>query len=163
MAADHVELVIVEWPRLLQDRVWDGELADVVHEPADRELPETAARKAEALADLHCEMGDPAGVLLGVLVLPGEPERDPADVRAEEDLLGDHEILRLEVAGEGPRLDGVREVDRNRDADDQDSVQLEHVAEPPTELGRGQGQRRDERPFRARSARPGRRDPGCGA
>ena len=50
------------------------------------------AESPSALADLDGAQRDAARVLLGVLVLLGEPERDRADVRAEEDLLGGDEI-----------------------------------------------------------------------
>ncbi len=70
---------------------------------ADRERSQPARREAELLADLDGAQRDAARVLLGVLVLLGEPERDRADVRAEEDLFGGDEIGRMEVAGERAR------------------------------------------------------------
>ena len=118
-------LRVVERPGLLEDRVGDGELADVVEQAADREVAEVALREAEALADLHRPERDPARVLLGVGVAPAELDRERADVRAEEALLGVHELGRVEVAGERPRLDAACEVERDRDADDEDAVELE--------------------------------------
>ena len=98
-----------------------------------------------ALADLHGPQRDAARVLLGVGVARAELDRERADVRAEEALLGVHELDRVEVAGERPRLGAAREVERDRDADDEDAVELEPVAEPPAELDVGQRERRDER------------------
>ena len=48
---DHVVLVLIERPRLVQDRVRNRELADVVDQPADRERAQTTRRQAEQLAD----------------------------------------------------------------------------------------------------------------
>ena len=66
---DDVVLVVVERARLLQDRLRDRELADVVQEPADREAAQARGGEAELLADLDRERRDAARVLLrrGVL------------------------------------------------------------------------------------------------
>jgi len=52
VAADDGELLLVETGWLLEDRVGDGELADVVEEAADREGTEPACGEAELIADL---------------------------------------------------------------------------------------------------------------
>ena len=100
----------------------------------------------------HGEQRDAAGVPLGVFVLLGERDREGADLRAEEDVLGLHELGTREIAGERPALRGAREIDRDGDADEQDPVQLHLVADPPAELLPGHRQGGHERGREPRDA-----------
>ena len=145
MLLDDRVLVVVERARLLEDRVGHRELADVVHEPADRERAQATRREPEQLTDLDRAQRDATRVALGVRVLVGEPHRQCADVRAEEDVLGGDEVGAAQVAGERPRLRGAREIDRDGDPDEQDAVELHLVPDPPAELRVVHRQRRDER------------------
>jgi hypothetical protein len=63
--AHDCELVVVERARLREDLVRHRQLADVVQEPADRELAETGRGDAELLSHRHGEQRDPAGVAGG--------------------------------------------------------------------------------------------------
>src|SRR6185369_6928736 len=55
MCLDDRKLVVVERARLLQDRVRNRKLPDVVKQPAHREAAEAGAREAHLLADLNGE------------------------------------------------------------------------------------------------------------
>ncbi len=142
---DRRVLVVVERARLLQDLVGDRELADVVDEPADRERPQAAPRQPELVADLHRAKSDTARVALRVLVLLRERDRQRAHLRAEEQVLGGDELRGGQIARKRPRLRGAREVDRDGDADHENAVELDLVADPPAELLVVHGQRGHER------------------
>ena len=116
-----------------------------MHEPADRERAQPARGEPEQLPDLDGAQRDATRVALRVRILVGEPHRQRAHVRAEEDVLRGDEIGAAQVAGERPRLRGTREVDRDRDPDEQDAVELHLVPDPPAELRVVHRQRRDQR------------------
>ncbi len=138
-------LGVVQRPGLLEDRVRNGELPDVVDEAADRQRAEPAGREPELLADLDGTQRDATRVALGVGVLLGERHRQGANLGAEEDVLGRNEVGTAEVTGQRTRLCRVRQVDRDADADDEDPVELDLVPDPPAELAEVHGQRRDHR------------------
>ena len=66
-------------------------------------------------------------------------------MRAEEHLFGGDHVGRVQVACERAGLSGVGEIERDRDSDDHDPVELEHVPEPPAEVGVAHRQRSHER------------------
>ena len=134
-----VELGVGERPRLLQDRVGHGELADVVQETADREVAETLGREPELVADLCRAKRDPARVLLGVRVLLGELDEERADVRSEKGLgLGD-EVRAAEISEQGARArDSAPQVVGDGEAHGRDPDDLEDVTEPPAEVPEGE-------------------------
>ena len=151
-------------PGFLRIASGTDELADVVDE-ARRSRACAAGRgeRPRRRPDLHGAERDAAGVLLRVLVLLREPQRQRPHVRAEEDLLGGDELGGAQVTGERAGLRGVREVEGDGHGDDQDPVELEHVAEPPAEVGVGQRQRRDERDAEPRGGRSRRSGRPCAA
>ena len=63
MAADEGRLVGVERPHLLEDRVGDRELADVVQLRGELELLEGVIRQPKASPDAEAKSSDPADVL----------------------------------------------------------------------------------------------------
>jgi len=89
---DHGELVVLERPGLLQDRVRHRELADVVQQPADRELTQTGGRQPELLADLDGAQRDPARVLVGRRVLLVQAREQAAQEREAPDDVGDQRV-----------------------------------------------------------------------
>jgi hypothetical protein len=114
----------------------------------ERAQPER--RETQLLADLDAEHRNPARVLLGVLVLVGEPKHERADAGAEECLAGRDEVGGGQPARKRARLVRAVEVVRNRGADEPDAQDLVRVAEPPAELevlvDEGTGERgREER------------------
>ena len=145
MLLDDRELVVVERPGLLQDRVRDRELADVVQQTADREAAQARGREAELLADLDRERGDAAGVLLGRRVLLGEAHHERAHAGAEERLLGGDDLAGAEVPDERARLAAAAQVVGDGTADERDAEQFEDVAEPPAEIHEGEHERAVER------------------
>jgi hypothetical protein len=134
VALDDHELLVRQRARLLEDRVGDRELADVVHESAGGERAHAAGRETELLADLDRAERYAARVLLRVLVLLREADREGANVGAEERLLGRDQVGAADVADERPRLRGTPEVEGDGRSDDDDSDELEAVPEPPAEL-----------------------------
>src|SRR5256885_10082322 len=66
---DRSELLVVEPLRLLENAFGHRELADVVEQPADRQVAETSGRKAQFLADLDGTQRDATSVFLRRLVL----------------------------------------------------------------------------------------------
>src|SRR5207302_1614106 len=78
--------LVVEGARLLQDRVRDRELPDVVYESPDRKRPQPAGREAEGFTDLNCKKRDATRVLRRVLVLLGEAHSQRPYMRTEEGL-----------------------------------------------------------------------------
>jgi hypothetical protein len=103
-----------------------------------------ARREPEQLPDLHGAERDAARVLLGVVVALSEAERERAHVRAQERLLGEDEVGRVQVAGQRPRLDGAGEIEGDGGADGEDAVELQAVTEPPAELDVRHRQRRHQ-------------------
>src|SRR5207302_2915556 len=89
---DEGVFVVLERRRLLQDRVGQGELADVVEQAADREAAQAGRRQTELLAYLDREGRDPARVLLGRGVLLRQAHHERPDTGAEERLLGDDDL-----------------------------------------------------------------------
>ena len=75
-------LVGVERPGLVQDRVGDADLADVVQQRDGGELGELVAVEAEARADVDREVVDGVGVLAGVAVARLERRGERAHDRA---------------------------------------------------------------------------------
>src|SRR5581483_48500 len=69
---DDAELGVGQGCRLLQDLVRDRELADVVEEPADRQVAEPVRWQAELLADLNGTQRDPSRVFFRRAVLVRE-------------------------------------------------------------------------------------------
>ena len=69
MALHHDPLVVVERARLVEDRLGDPDLADVVHQRADLDRIEIRARVAEPLRKPDRDVGDALGVTAGVVVL----------------------------------------------------------------------------------------------
>ena len=141
MRLDDGELVVVERPGLLQDRVGDGELADVVQKTADRHASEACAREAHLLADLDSEHGDAACVLLRGRVLRPERDHERPDARTEERLLRRDDLARAQIAHERTRASAAVKVVRQRSSDERDAEHLEHVPEPPTEIHECQDER----------------------
>ena len=123
-------------PGFLQDHVGDGELADVVQQPADRERAEVPLRQAEALADLHGPQRDPARVLLGVGVALPELDRR-ARGRASR---GSAPRSARARPRRGRRRAGATarcgEVERDRDPDDEDAVELDRRGRATSRAGR---------------------------
>src|SRR5262249_35263873 len=62
MLLDQPALAVRQRARLRQDGLGDPDLADVVEERAELETLELPAVEPEALADLQCEVRDPAGM-----------------------------------------------------------------------------------------------------
>ena len=91
-----------------------AQLADVVQEPADREVAEPLGREPELVSDLCGTQRDPARVLLRVRVLLGELDEKGADVRAEERLGLRHEVGALEISEQRPRARAHRGAGRAR-------------------------------------------------
>ncbi len=133
MAAHDAELLVVERAWLLQDLVRDGELADVVQEATDRELPEARRRDPELLADLDREERHAPRVPLGVLVLLGQETGQRSDLRAEESLLGRDQLGAAQVSRQRARGRGAHQVERHRSGDDENAEHLEEVADPPAQ------------------------------
>ena len=104
---DHGVLVVVERARLLQDRVGDRELADVVHQAADREAraggsrrgraARRPARRAARRGACAARCSRPSAASRSVSARTCEPRKRSSAV---------HELGRVEVAGERPRLGG---------------------------------------------------------
>jgi len=131
---DHRIFPVVEGARLLQDRVRDRELPDVVNEPPDRKRPQPAGREAEGFADLNCQERDATCVLRRVLVLLGEAHGQRPYMGTEEGLLGDDQLGGAEIARQRSRLRGTPQIEGNGDADEENAVELELVAHPPAEI-----------------------------
>ena len=142
---DERVLLVARTGGLLEDRVGDRQLSDVVHEPADRKRAQAATREPEPFTDLDREQRDSPGVLLGVGVLLRETPGEPAYMRAEEELLAGDELDSVEVSGERPRRVRAGKIDRDRNTDDEDPVELELVAHPPAEVVPAHRQRGDDR------------------
>jgi len=98
-----VELVmdVVAAGLVLDERERVRELADVVNQRPGGKCAEPAAREPELLSHLHGAQCDASSVLLRVLVLAGEAEREGANVCPEKGLLGCDEIRAGDVADEG--------------------------------------------------------------
>jgi hypothetical protein len=123
VALDDHELLVRQRARLLEDRVGDRELADVVHESAGGERAHAAGRETELLADLDRAERYAARVLLRVLVLLREADREGANVGAEERLLGCNQ-----VAADGkrrPAREGDEAVVADQNPGRRDPVQRE--------------------------------------
>jgi hypothetical protein len=131
MAPDDGELLVVQGTRLAENGVWDGELAHVVQETAERQLAQAPGGEPELVADGDRQLRDAARVLLGRAVLALQAHHEGAHARAEERLLGGDELRCREVADDGVRRLAAPEVERDRDADERDAEQLERVAGPP--------------------------------
>ena len=129
VALDGGELVVGQRAGLLQDVERHGELADVVQQAADGEVPAGGRRKLELLADAGGEQSDAAGVLLGREVATLEPDHQRAHARAEVGLLGGDELGRGEVADQRARGAGALDVQRGRDGDEQHGGDLDDVAD----------------------------------
>src|ERR671919_2113785 len=134
MTLDDGELRLVEGPRLLEDRIRDGELADVVKQSPGGQRAETVGRQPQLLADLDGAQGYPPGALLRVLVLLCEADHEGADAGAEEGLLGGDQLPGPRSAGERAGRRPAIQVGRDGDSDEHDPDELEAVAEPPAEV-----------------------------
>ena len=133
---DRGELVAGQRGRLLEHRIGDYELPDVVEEAAGREAPQPPGGKPELLADLDRKQRDAAGVLLGRAVLLGEGHEQRADVRAEERLFRGDEVGAAKITPQRPRplRRPSAQVERDRDPHGRDPRDLEPVPEPPAEV-----------------------------
>ena len=96
---------------LREDRRRDADLADVVEERAELEPLERMLAEAELAADAEREIGDPARVRRGVLVVRLERVRERLDRRDEAALerlevrrVRDRELRLVREAGEQPQL-----------------------------------------------------------
>ena len=98
VALDRGELLVGQLAGLVEDLQRDGELADVVQQAADGEVPARGGGELELLADLGGEQGDAAGVLLGRDVAALEPDHQGAHARAEVGLLAGDQLGGGEVA-----------------------------------------------------------------
>ena len=145
MPLDERVLRVVERGRLLQDLVGNGELADVVQQSSGCELAQARGRQTQLLPHADCQQGDTPGVALGVLVLLREQPDEPADLGAEERLLGRDELRAAKVAGERSGRRRAKEVRRDRGADEEHARDLEAVTQPPREIQVAQHQRGHER------------------
>jgi len=88
VAADDRVLARVERAGLVEDRVRDRELADVVEKAGDRDGAQNRRRKSECLSDLDCAPGHAPGVPGGVGVLLGKASRQRKRLAGEECLRG---------------------------------------------------------------------------
>jgi hypothetical protein len=115
---------------LVEDRVGDRQLADIVQQTTERELAQLALRQPETPTDGDCERGDPAGVPLGGRILVTQPDQHGADAAAEERLLVLDQLAGAEVSDQRARANGVPQVERGRNADHPDAGDLEQVRAP---------------------------------
>ena len=127
-------LAVVQRGGLLQDRLGNGQLADVVEQAADREAAQAVGREAQLLADLDCKCRDATCVLLRRGVLRAEPNHECPHAGAEERLFRRHELRRAQVTDQRARAASAAKVVHERGADDEDAEQLEDVAEQPAEV-----------------------------
>ena len=122
------------------------ELADVVQEPADREVAQSFGREPELVADLYRAESDAARVLLRVLVLLREFDEERAHVRPEERFLLGDEVGAPQVAEQRARArDSATEVEGDGNPDGRDPDDLESVPEPPAEVLKVEEKRRRQR------------------
>ena len=147
MLLDDLELVVVERAGLLQDRVRDRELADVVQQAADRQVAEPSPREPELLTDLDGEGGDATRVLLGRAVLLGEPHHESrARGRRGTPPRPTTTSDGTEISDKRPRrLAAAAQVVGNGCSDEADPEQLEEVTDPPAEIHERQREGAEER------------------
>ena len=140
-------LLVVQLAGLVDDRVGDVDLADVVQQRAELGLAPHVLADAELLGDAHREVDDVLGVVAGVLVVVleqvAQQQRGAAVGAAELDRLGDP---RLALAGEdGEQRDEREHEQRGRRA---------RRRRRSRRAGRsGRAARRRGRPRRSRRAR----------
>ncbi len=118
---DERELVVVERPGLLQDRVRDRELADVVQQAADRECAQPRWRRARAARRSARRARRRGGCAPRSSVLLRQPDHQGPDAGAEERLLGGDDLARPQVARERERLAAAAQVVRDGAADERDT------------------------------------------
>jgi hypothetical protein len=94
-------------------------------------------------ADLDRKQRDPARVALGRAVVGAEAHHQRADPRAEVGLLGRDHLGRAQVADERARAAAAAQIERDRDAEQQDPGDLEDMAQVEAEGAGRAGERRD--------------------
>src|SRR5215207_10769978 len=76
MRAHDVPLLVRERPGLVEDRLGDADLADVVEQRAELDVPDLVARQPDYRCDLDRELRDLLSVVAGLAVLRLERVRE---------------------------------------------------------------------------------------